>query len=75
MAEIKSIREVAAELGISYRACWDAVRKGRLPAVQPFGPGTTIIVPGNYQDILFKGSGAADGDNNNNGTTLNKVVV
>lgn len=64
MAEVKTLREVSAELGRSYRSCWGAAQSGRLPAFQPFGPGTTWVVPGNYQDILFKGAGGAGGDNN-----------
>ena len=73
MAEVKTLREVAEELGCSYRVAWSAATSGKLPAFQPFGSGTTWVVPGNYQDILFKGAGGTDGDNN--GTTLNKVVV
>ena len=64
MAEVKTLREVAEELGCSYRVAWSAATTGKLPAFQPFGSGTTWVVPGNYQDILFKGAGGTDGDNN-----------
>ena len=54
MAEIKTLRQVAEELGKSYRSCWGAAHSGKLPAFQPFGEGTTWVVPGNYRDFLAK---------------------
>jgi hypothetical protein len=64
VAEVKTLREVAEELGCSYRVAWSAATSGRLPAFQPFGSGTTWVVPANYQDILFKSADGTDGDNN-----------
>jgi hypothetical protein len=65
VAEVKTLREVAVEMGRTYRSCWSAVHSGKLPGFQPFGPGTTWVVPANYMDILFKGGGATTTDENN----------
>lgn len=60
MAEVKSLKQVAAELGLSYWSVHHAARNGRLPAVQPFGEGTTWIVPANYRDFLAKSRNRGD---------------
>lgn len=61
MAEtaVKTLQEVAGELGLSYKVAWSAAQKGLLPAVQPFGRGTTWCVAANYREILEKNAGGA----------------
>lgn len=70
MAEtaVKTLQEVAAELGLSYKIAWNAAQKGLLPAVQPFGKGTTWCVAANYQDFIGKARAEPENtDNQKNG--------
>ena len=60
-SRISTLREVADELGVSYKAAWGAAKRGELPAVQLFGPGSSWLVTGNYRDYLCK-SRPAGGD-------------
>ncbi len=52
--QAKSLKDVAAELGVSYSAAWRAAHKGVLPTVQPLGKGTRLYLPENYSDFIGK---------------------
>jgi hypothetical protein len=54
-----TLKDVMAELGVSYHQAWNAARKGRLPASQPLGPGTAWYVDPQF---LAKSSRPADGN-------------
>lgn len=41
MAEDITLSDLAAALGVSTWSVWNAARKGRIPASQPLGKGTT----------------------------------
>lgn len=61
-ARFLTLRQVAEDLGMSYRATLSAAHKGRLPAFQPFGTGTTWCVSPDYRKFL--GKSRRDEDNN-----------
>jgi hypothetical protein len=61
-SRISTLKEVADELGVSYKVAWGAAKRGELPAVQLFGPGSSWLVTGNFRDYISKSSGPADMD-------------
>ena len=64
-SRITTLKEVARDLGLSYKAAWSAAQRGRLPAVQPFGRGTSWLVASNYRDFLPKAEGHPVDDDGN----------
>ena len=58
---ITTLKNVAADLEMTYKTVYNAARAGRLPAFQLFGKNSTWCVPGNYRDFLVK-SRPADGE-------------
>ncbi len=49
-----TLKEVAEELGVSYRQAWSAAHSGKLPAFQPFGKRHAWVVCADYGQFICK---------------------
>jgi hypothetical protein len=70
----KSLKDISAELNVSYETARRAALKGKIPAFQPFGPGSAWCVRPDYESFLYKSRKHGDGSVTDSGANSDHAV-